>query len=383
MLFSFTQGLLSDQLAEIDHWREKIDRQGPRSRRWSGRLRRDLEAEVVAASTRMEGVGATVDEVRRVLVGDPPQEVAANDQQLISGYQEAMQYVLRRADDPAFRWDRELIISIHDRVLGGNFTAGAGRFRTRPAYVVANQNDELLFTTAEPEQIAGLIDRACQQLTESQSHPAIQSAWIHIATAAIHPFQDGNGRTARILASLAMCRGGFHLQPFHSLEEWWGNHPKAYYAAFECLGRTFNPDSDITPFIKTHVQAQLSQIRALDLREQTQRQVWTVLENIVESHKLPTRTTNALWDAFFGRSVTARYYRGFTDVSPATATNDLTNAKHTGLLQATGSTRDRQYFHGPKLITAIGSELNIADLPEDLRAARSIITAELAQRGKL
>jgi Fic family protein len=45
-----------------------------------------------------------------------------------------------------------------------------------------------------------------------------------VAVAAIHPFRDGNGRVARVVASLAMYRGGFNLPEFTSLEEWWGRH---------------------------------------------------------------------------------------------------------------------------------------------------------------
>ena len=54
--------------------------------------------------------------------------------------------------------------------------------------------------------------------------------------AAIHPFADGNGRTARIVASLVMYRGGFRHPQFTSLEEWWGQLSDDYYEAFACLG---------------------------------------------------------------------------------------------------------------------------------------------------
>lgn len=67
---------------------------------------------------------------------------------------------------------------------------------------------------------------------------------------------DGNGRVARVAASLAMYRGGFKLPEFTSLEEWWGRHRADYYAAFRCLGDIFNPTADITPFLRAHMEAQ-------------------------------------------------------------------------------------------------------------------------------
>jgi len=78
----------------------------------------------------MEGVPVTAEEVRRILVGDVPPETKEQDAALVRGYRDAMSFVLRRADDSAFRWDRELLIGLHDRILAGNWGAGAGRFGT-------------------------------------------------------------------------------------------------------------------------------------------------------------------------------------------------------------------------------------------------------------
>ena len=68
-------GPLLEPAAELDDWRRRLDRSDPLSRRWEGRLRRDLEVEAVAASVGMEQVPVTVDEVRRILVGERPASV--------------------------------------------------------------------------------------------------------------------------------------------------------------------------------------------------------------------------------------------------------------------------------------------------------------------
>src|SRR6266508_6211229 len=120
---------LEDLTNEMDRWRSRLDYRGPVPRAWAGRLRRDLEAEAVAASTSMEGVPVTVEEVRRILAGDLPPETREEDVAFVQGYREAMSFVFRRADDSAFRWDRELLVGLHDRIMAGNWAAGAGRFR--------------------------------------------------------------------------------------------------------------------------------------------------------------------------------------------------------------------------------------------------------------
>lgn len=379
MFLPFDRTCCDSQLADLDDWRDRLDRKTPLSRRWTGRLRSDLEAEAIAASTSMEGVPVTVDDVRRILAGDPPRSVSAHDEALVRGYREAMEFVLRRADDPNFEWNRELIVSVQDRVLAGRFDDGSGRLRTRPTLVVRRDSGQVVFRPPPEAEVPAAIDELCETLSRTDAHPAAVAAWAHVALAAIHPFLDGNGRTARILASLVMYRGGFRTRPFTTLEEWWGRHPDDYYAAFTCLGPSFDRTSDVSRFVEAHASAQLSQVRSVDLRERTYRGVWTLLENILLDAGLPDRLATALWDAFFGRPVTAGYYRGMVDVSPATATNDLRGATGYRYLRAEGNTRGRQYFAGSALWDELTSRLRLA-APHDPGAARAVIVEELVDR---
>ena len=321
----------------------------------------------------------TVDDVRRILANDPPREVSSEDAALVRGYRDAMTFVLRRADDPNFEWNRELVVGVHDRVLAGNYDAGAGRMRVGPSHVVDRRTERLIFEPPAASEVPGYVDIICRTVGTLNSHPAVLAAWFHIALAAVHPFRDGTGRAARVLASLVMFRGGFRTRTFTSLEEWWGRHPDDYYAAFDCLGPRFDATADVTPFVTAHVKAQLAQIRALDLRERTQRGLWVVIENILIDLGLPERLANALWDAFFGFTVTSGSYRDYSDVSAATATADLRGAVAAELLAASGQTRGRRYRAGPRLYRLLASELNV-DLGADGYASRALIIDELTRR---
>jgi Fic family protein len=379
-ILPFQTAELASLIEEIDAWKKRLDHGRTLARSWMGRLRRDLEAEAIAASTSMEGVAVTVDEVRRILAGDRPPKVREEDRLLVEGYRDAMSFVLRRADDPAFRWDRELIVALHDRVLAGRLSDGAGRLRTGPAWVVRRDTGEQVFEPPPHEEVPNLIDAACAQMEKGFGHAALNSAWIHVAIAAIHPFKDGNGRCSRVLASLAMYRGGYTRPEFTSLEEWWGRHLPEYYAAFECLGSRFSAEADVTPFLREHLQAQLHQIRALDLREQVQEQIWTVLEEVAQDRRLPERTAHALWDAFFGRDVTAGYYRGLADVSAPTATKDLTGAVLARLLEPLGERKGRRYRPTLDLYKEAAAALGVDSIPDDPDGARNRIISVLSER---
>lgn len=379
MLLPYDAAAFRDLAGELDRWKTKLDYRGPLRRAWAGRLRRDLEAEAVAASTSMEGVPVTLEEVHRILAGELPPQTREADAALVRGYRDAMSFVLRRADDAAFRWDRELIIGLHDRILAGNWGAGAGRLRTGAAYVVDNRTGEPVFQPPPPEEVPELVDTACAVIQKGLEHPAIGAAWIHVASAAVHPFKDGNGRASRVLASLVMYRGGFKLPEFTSLEEWWGRHLSDYYAAFRCLGETFDRTADVTPFIRAHMEAQLHQARALDVRERVQQRIWTAVEEAVSAAGLEPRVANAVWDAFFGRSVTPRSYRPLADVSPATSTNDLAAAVAAGLLRPEGKARSRRYHAGDGLYARLGAALGVR-VDEAGDPSRAVIIGELTRR---
>lgn len=379
-LLPFNVRALDAECAELDAWKDRLDRRGALPRRWVGQLRRDLETEQVAASTIMEQVPVTVEEVRRILAGAPTPTVSDEDRSLVLGYREAMGFVLRQADGPTLRWDRNLILNLHDRVLGGSFALHAGRLREGAVFIVDRQSGTEIFRPPPATQAPALLDRALRRFSGLREHPAIQSAWLHVAVAAIHPFPEGNGRTSRVLASAAMYRGGFRLPEFTSLEEWWGRHLLDYYGAFRCLGDRFDAACDVTPFLVAHVGAQLSQVRALDLRQRAESQIWTAIENILIERRFPDRIASALWEAFFGREVTAGYYRLVAEVSPALATTDLGRATAAGLLTALGERRGRRYLASPDLHRLIVAELRLPPLSGDAETARLEIAAALTER---
>lgn len=378
-LLPFNSLGLEPTLAELDELKARLDARGPLPISWEGQLRRDREAAAVHASVSLEGVPVTVEEVRRILAGDRPENVSSADADLVRGYRQAMAYVQGRADDPVFEWSPELLKPIIHDVLGGRRGAakyGEGRL------VINDKTNELIYTPPQ-EGVDQLVADACRRMEEWSAHPALRAAWIHVAMAAIHPFKDGNGRTARILASLAMYRGEFKRPEFCSLEEWWGNHKESYYDAFRCLGPTFNPDADVTPFVRTHVEAQRSQVRALALLEETNRSVWIALTRVCERAGLPDRAAFALWDAYNDREVRRPYYRAVTDLSDTPATSDFNRLRAAGLLEPHGRTRGRRYSRGPRLFEAIADELEIRSAGDaDRQVIVREITARLAQTRK-
>ncbi len=55
---------------------------------------------------------------------------------------------------------------------------------------------------------------------------------VHYQFVTIHPYYDGNGRTARLLTSFIMRKGGYGLKGIYSLEEYYAKDLTRYYDAF-------------------------------------------------------------------------------------------------------------------------------------------------------
>ena len=65
------------------------------------------------------------------------------------------------------------------------------------------------------EQVAVQMDELVRlfQDIDADEHSVTKAAWLHHRFTQIHPFQDGNGRVARLLASMVLIKGGYF--PFH------------------------------------------------------------------------------------------------------------------------------------------------------------------------
>lgn len=59
----------------------------------------------------------------------------------------------------------------------------------------------------------------------------------HYEIVRIHPFIDGNGRTARIMATLVLYKRGFDVKRFFALDDYYDNDRRAYYAALKSVDK--------------------------------------------------------------------------------------------------------------------------------------------------
>jgi Fic family protein len=111
----------------------------------------------------------------------------------------------------------------------------------------------------ESKDVPGLMKEMVKWISKNNNIPcAIVAGIVHYQFATIHPYYDGNGRTARLLTTLILHLGGYDLKGLYSLEEYYARNLGAYYEAISIsdshnyyMGRA---EADITKWVEYFIE---------------------------------------------------------------------------------------------------------------------------------
>lgn len=124
-----------------------------------------------------------------------------------------------------------------------------GKYRTHDEYVVSGMfgREKIHYVAPSPERVELEMQRFLQwfDCNESQSG-VIRSAIAHLWFVSIHPFEDGNGRLARILSDMLLARSEKSAMRFYNISSQI-NKDKVHY--YEILERMQRGDGDITEWL--------------------------------------------------------------------------------------------------------------------------------------
>ena len=119
---------------------------------------------------------------------------------------------IRQLHKTLLREDYEVRHELSDGVFT-TFTIHAGRYKTRPNSVHTRYGD--IFTYASPEEtpalMADLVNWYNDEERRGEMHPVDLAVLFHYRYIRIHPFEDGNGRIARLLVNYILARHGYPM----------------------------------------------------------------------------------------------------------------------------------------------------------------------------
>ena len=170
--------------------------------------------------------------------------------------------------------------------------------------------------------------------------PVLHAGIAHYECVRIHPFVDGNGRTARALATLILYKRGFDTRRFFALEEYYNVDRRSYYEALA----TADQSDDLTEWLEYFVQGIAVEMVRLEERIITLRQiVGQTLVPQTAALDLNPRQIRALEFLAHESKLTTTLYRQWNRVSRATAQRDLGDLVSRGILQQQGVGRGTYY----------------------------------------
>jgi Fic family protein len=347
MLFRAAE-LDSQELAVLEHidgLRATLRFSISEHRRWWGSLRRSLFARAIQGSNSIEGYNVTLDDALAVTEGEDPLEADLPTWRAVSGYREAMTYVMDLSDEPHFSYSEDLVRSLHYMMIKHTPEKLPGRWRRGFVYVRENSSGEIVYEAPDAGRVPELMAELVESLQSDSGSPAIvRAAMAHLNLVLIHPFLDGNGRMARCLQTLVLAREGIVAPEFSSIEEYLGRNTPAYYDVLAEVGRGYwQPKNDPRPWIRFCLKAHYFQAQTVLRRTKEAQRLWELLTNETEKRGLPDRMIYALWDAAKGYRVRRATYLPVAKVEEHTATRDLRMLVQAGLLMPRGERRGRFY----------------------------------------
>ncbi len=234
---------VTDEIRRLLH---EIDRKAPIAVTLGGTNGRDdlsnlrrtyLQGEQIAeaiSSSQMEGAATTRNVAQEMLLSErPPRD--EGERMIANNYA-----TVRRLD----AWCREplsvdLLSRIHRTLTDGLLPETTqGRYRTTDDIVVRDRYNKIVHQpppAAElPVRMAALIAFANQDAEARTTflHPVLKAILLHTLLAYEHPFQDGNGRTARALFYWSLLRDGYWIAPYVSISRMLSKERAAYDEAY-------------------------------------------------------------------------------------------------------------------------------------------------------
>ncbi len=333
-------------LENIDRIKYRIERQllMPKHEEW---LRREAFIRTAYSSTMVENATISEEEMKNAIKPSPTVEIP-KERIDVANYTRALGFVdylsdIQETGIPIL--NEGTILQIHWQLMSGihDTHLNPGRYRMAPNWI----EDQGLKVYEPPSHIdvpALMREFSDWLISNDNTPPVIKAGLAHLHLVAVHPFVDGNGRTARLLSTLILQKSGYGFRKLLSHDAYYQRNRDQYISALkESLGKSFNPQYDSTKWLQFFAMS--IDVQAVTLEERLTD--WRMsVEKIHEEWKetgLNDRQIDGIIYANRLGYLTRKYYAEIANVSLVTASRDISMMVKAGLLKPEGKARNLKY----------------------------------------
>lgn len=232
----------------IEACREVID-SAPLIPSYERQFREEAMIRTVHHGTHIEGNDLSLEQAEKVIresINETNAEKAQGkvgflarerDIQEVMNYRSVMDFLDKQSDvsqrNEDFRFLENLVRQIHKLVVHRLVPEeNQGIYRKSQVVLRDSRTGEITFRPPPSAEVPYLIEDFIVWINSKNGkdvHPVIRAAIAHYALAAIHPFVEGNGRSARAFATLVLFAEGYDIKRLFSLEEYFDKDAEAYY----------------------------------------------------------------------------------------------------------------------------------------------------------
>lgn len=295
-------------------------------------------------TTHIEGTTLTLEQAEQLLAGHKLPDADPNDAQELMNYRDAFDLVSNYlgSGDPV---TEGLIREIHKRLVDnvrGN-SAVPGEYRKIQNYVVNAITKEVIYTPPPVYEIGMMMQELVDYINvTTEIHPVLVSGLAQFQLVHIHPFLDGNGRTARLLSTLCLYRKGYDFKRLFTISEYYDRNRTDYYKAIQSVREN---NMDLTIWLEYFTHALASQMQEIKLRGESIIRA----DVLAKRHRLSERQTKALQYIIEHGQLTIKDFESlYPNVTRRTLQRELKDLIDLKLIEAIGATNLLTY----KLVTS-------------------------------
>ena len=252
------------QLVAIDRCRgflEAVDI----DEKWRTHLRDSARLKDAVSSLQIEGSGLTLETAFKLGTVRPDRPLIEPEQEFFN-YLDAFSAFDKLRGEKNYEVSRGDVCNLHRFIVSGvrGGYANPGRVRETEVIIGDREGDDIVMhhTPPPPHEVTPLIDALMDWLSQVKQHPAPAQiakgnvdAWVHSVIVAgiaqhrlvwIHPFLDGNGRTARMFTTMLLYQRGYDFKYLFDLSSYYNRDRDRYYGAL----RTTDETGDYTPWLE-------------------------------------------------------------------------------------------------------------------------------------
>jgi Fic family protein len=321
---------------------------GSQPREWLGGLRRRLVAGAITGSNTIEGFTVELSTASAIVTGgEVPADVPDASRDAVTGYRDALTWVMYTPEMGFFRYDELALSALHFMMTRTAKAAIPGRYRRSGAVVSGADPLVPVYVAPDADAVPALMGELVDWLNDGdlEAHPLVRAAMAHLNLVSIHPWRDGNGRMSRCLQTLVIARGGRLASEFCSIEEWLGHDINTldYYRALRETGETYQPERDAHGWVRFCLRAHHLQAQTVERRLRYSREVWEAMAALAGRVGLGGRVVGALYAAATDQ-LRREVYQEDEGLSRDQAVRDIRRLERAGLVEPVGYGATQYYL---------------------------------------